>query len=186
MYFENTILIYTIPIWIIIRFFLCLRAKKYHAFSFKREILVNILFVYILCVVSITFFPMYFSEDSSYLSVNFIPVWNTIKELISIRNSNIPNFMILFWGKNIAGNMLLLLPLGFLVPILWQRFQDGRKMILFTFCFSLSIELMQLLLMYIGLTGRAFDVDDIILNTLGGCIGYFLYKKLLRERMVKK
>ncbi len=176
----------TVPVWVMVRLVLYFKNRKQGKFFLKREIMLNIFFIYILNVLSITFFPIYFHGNRGYFSVNFIPVLNTIKELISIGDSSILDVMLNFWISNIAGNMLLLLPLGFLVPILWKKFQDGHKMILLAFCFSLSIELLQLLLTYMGVFNRAFDVDDIILNTLGGCIGYFLYKKLMRERMVMK
>ncbi|MEG3068319.1 MAG: VanZ family protein [Syntrophaceticus schinkii] len=48
-------------------------------------------------------------------------------------------------------------------------------MTLFAFLFSLGIETLQLLLTLMGNIGRAFDVDDILLNTLGAFIGVSLY-----------
>ena len=45
-------------------------------------------------------------------------------------------------------------------------------MLLLTFIVSLSIETIQLSI------GRVFDVDDVILNVLGGLIGFILYKVL--------
>ena len=186
MYLESVILfIFTVPIWVIIRFVLYIKNRKYNSFSLKREMLLNIFFLYILCLFSVTFFPMYihFDEYDNWISVNFIPIVNTVKEIIAVGDSGMADFMIQFWIKNIVGNFILLLPLGFFMPILWNKFQDGRKTVLFAFCFSLSIELLQLLLMYIGVYGRAFDIDDIILNTLGACIGYLIYKKFIGKRV---
>lgn len=49
---------------------------------------------------------------------------------------------------------------------------------------SLTIEIYQLILGYSGLIrGREFGVDDLILNTLGGAIGYLLLE-LLRKFVV--
>jgi glycopeptide antibiotics resistance protein len=69
-------------------------------------------------------------------------------------------------------------PLGFLLPLLWKRFEKMRLTLLFGFLLSLAIEIAQLL------THRATDIDDILMNTLGTIIGYYLYiciKKILHS-----
>ncbi|MBQ2679898.1 MAG: VanZ family protein [Firmicutes bacterium] len=66
-------------------------------------------------------------------------------------------------------NVLLFVPLGFLVPVLWEK---GRSF-LYTFrvgiALSLLIEASQLI------NNRSFDVDDLILNTVGGIIGFLVF-----------
>jgi glycopeptide antibiotics resistance protein len=42
---------------------------------------------------------------------------------------------------------------------------------------SFSIEILQYVLAYFGYGGRAADIDDLILNTLGVVIGYFIFEK---------
>ena len=69
-------------------------------------------------------------------------------------------------------NILLLVPYGFLLPLLYKRFRDGRRMIPAGFALSLFIELAEL---FSGIT----DVDDLILNTLGAWAGYFIACVLL-------
>lgn len=72
---------------------------------------------------------------------------------------------------NLAGNVMIFMPVGFLIPILWK----DRRGFLFTACItfemSLAIECIQLL-SRVG----SFDVDDLLLNTLGGILGYVLLK----------
>ena len=69
-----------------------------------------------------------------------------------------------------ALNVVLFLPLGFLVPFLWERL-DGLLPVLGTgLAFSAFIELTQLL------NVRATDVDDLMLNAAGTVLGFFLYK----------
>lgn len=67
---------------------------------------------------------------------------------------------------NIGGNILLFSPLGFLVPIIVPKIRGARQTATIAFGVSLSLELIQLLT---GLGG--FDVDDLLLNVLGGMIG---------------
>jgi len=74
---------------------------------------------------------------------------------------------------NLFGNALLFLPFGFLAPILFNRFRNPLKMILYGFLISLTIEVIQLIF-----GGHAFDVDDLILNTISVLPGYALYKLL--------
>ncbi|WP_394920638.1 VanZ family protein [uncultured Robinsoniella sp.] len=66
-------------------------------------------------------------------------------------------------------NILLFVPLGFLLPVIWPRSGKLTYMVLFGFCFSLVIEISQLC------NHRRTDVDDLIMNTIGAVIGYLLY-----------
>lgn len=77
---------------------------------------------------------------------------------------------------NIVGNLALLAPLGFLLPLFWSCFSKARHTILFSAGLSLSIELIQLI------AGGVTSVDDLILNTAGAAFGYALAKLLLRVR----
>jgi len=85
------------------------------------------------------------------------------------------------------GNVAMLLPLGFLLPLLsarWRRWWRTAALVAAT---TVTIEVAQLLgsLAY-GFPYKTFDVDDIWLNFLGGVIGYGLYKLLalvLRDRV---
>ena len=69
-------------------------------------------------------------------------------------------------------NIFLLMPWGFILPLLFKRFRDGRRTILAGLELSLFIELAQL---FSGHT----DTDDLILNTFGAWIGYLLACVLL-------
>lgn len=75
---------------------------------------------------------------------------------------------------NIVGNLILLAPLGFLLPLFWRYFDSAKRTILFAGGLSLSIELIQLV------AGGVTSVDDLILNTVGAAFGFVLAKLLLR------
>lgn len=72
-------------------------------------------------------------------------------------------------------NIILFIPLGFILPLLWSRFRSRKRLILTGFSFSLAIELSQLL------NFRITDVDDLIMNTLGAWLGYELVMYLHRR-----
>ena len=78
--------------------------------------------------------------------------------------------------KNSVLNVILFIPLGVFLPLLWQKYQKFMSGIIFAFCFSLMIELLQML------TFRTTDVNDLITNTAGYMVGYLLVKPLLHER----
>lgn len=76
---------------------------------------------------------------------------------------------------NLAGNLVLLGPLGFLVPHLFARWCGLWATAAICFGVSLLLEGVQLL------TGLgSFDVDDLLLNLVGGILGWALYQGMNR------
>lgn len=82
---------------------------------------------------------------------------------------------------NIGGNIAAFMPFGWLLPLISEHKQNTGKVLLKTFLLSLSAETIQL----ITRTG-AFDVDDLILNTVGGIQGYWCYVLLFGRRKKKQ
>lgn len=70
---------------------------------------------------------------------------------------------------NIVGNIILFVPWGFLSPLTFISLENRWKATVLTTILSLTAEVIQYT-MQVGV----FDVDDILLNTLGGIIGYEL------------
>ncbi|MCI8578853.1 MAG: VanZ family protein [Lachnospiraceae bacterium] len=68
---------------------------------------------------------------------------------------------------NVVGNVVAFIPCGFFLPIISRRGRRWYNTILLGFGLSLCIELVQLVFK-VG----SFDVDDLLLNTLGGAVGY--------------
>lgn len=74
-----------------------------------------------------------------------------------------------FW--NLLGNVIGFVPYGALLPVIQRKKTGFFKVALLSFELTLFIEISQLILR-VG----SCDVDDMILNTLGGCIGYGIYR----------
>ncbi|MFJ1735424.1 VanZ family protein [Streptomyces sp. NPDC088254] len=72
--------------------------------------------------------------------------------------------------KQIGGNLLLGVPFGVLVPVVAPQTRGVLRVLLLTATVMLLVECAQGALV----TGRAFDIDDVILNTTGALIGYLL------------
>ncbi len=80
---------------------------------------------------------------------------------------------------NLLGNIIGFIPLGILLPLIFRKLRSFKSTLLRVFLISLCFELTQLLM----LLGQ-FDVDDLMLNTLGGAIGYGLFYMLNNRRLI--
>ena len=96
-------------------------------------------------------------------SINMIPFTVLTDTWHEVQSGDTAYFLI-----NFVGNIVMFLPVGFFVPLLWRGITFGKTVWVGFLC-SLCIELCQLLL------PRGTDVDDLWLNTLGAVIGYGLY-----------
>lgn len=70
----------------------------------------------------------------------------------------------------IGGNLLLLMPLAVLLPVISERFRGPLRILVAVGLVSLGIEVVQGTM----IAGRAFDTDDVILNTAGAVLAYVL------------
>lgn len=106
--------------------------------------------------------------DEGWKHANLVP-FSTIRlfssNRVSMENST----------KNIGGNIVGFIPLGFLLPLLFIRLKNFFAVTGIIFLISLLFETTQLIA-GIGV----FDVDDLILNTGGGIIGFILYAVIRR------
>lgn len=84
---------------------------------------------------------------------------------------------------NLAGNVVAFVPFGFFLPIINYKCRSLFYMIFVSFEFSLAVETIQL----ISKVG-SFDVDDLLLNTIGGAIGYlsFMILNHIRRKYYEK
>lgn len=78
-------------------------------------------------------------------------------------------------------NVVMFIPLGFFLPLMWRKYHNGFETIKFGFYLSLFIELSQLFTRF-----RATDINDLITNTIGAAVGwsiYFVFSKLLLRKI---
>lgn len=77
----------------------------------------------------------------------------------------------------LLGNVIMFLPFGFFPALLW-RGCTWKRVLVTGLCVTGFIECWQLLV------GRAFDIDDLMLNTLGTLCGFWLWLLLKRAAPV--
>ncbi len=78
-------------------------------------------------------------------------------------------------------NILMFVPLGFLLPFIWPATADFLPTVLYGLSFSVLIEISQLFT-----TARTTDIDDVLMNTLGALIGYLLFRFFVRRKGPEK
>ena len=137
--------------------------KNKERFVLYKELLMLGFIIYSMCLFQI----VTFQDEVSWSTNNFIPFREILRYNIGSR----------LFIKNVLGNMLLFLPFGFFTSYLLDNKRPLLTVVL-TLIASLSIEGVQLMI------GRVFEVDDIILNVLGGTFGFYLYNIL--DRLGKK
>ena len=71
-------------------------------------------------------------------------------------------------------NVILFVPMGLFLPLLYKKFNNIKAVALTGFMFSLSVEIVQMF------GWGSSDINDLITNTIGACLGYLIYKLLLK------
>ncbi len=128
-------------------------AKK-QKFVLYKEFLLLLFLIYIMLLFYIVSF-----QDNNYGYSNYIP----FKEIFRY------NVTSELFFKNVIGNILLFIPFGLFVSHIIS-IKKAFPILILSLISSLSIELTQIAI------GRVFDVDDVILNVVGGLLGYLIYK----------
>ncbi len=127
-------------------------------------------YVYIFAVLSLTIYFILFRELS----------WQVMLDMFYYRINNGVGFNLVpftifnyysIFDRQIIGNLIMLLPLGIYLPLLYNKISGFIKVLLVAILISSSIEIIQLMV-----SNRGTDIDDVILNSIGAGIGYIIYK----------
>ncbi len=150
-------------------YYLFRRFKGNTSSSFSKHFVILLLLCWSITVIGLTMFGRNtYSQNQINLKLfsGYFNAWNTwnIHELQ----------MIIF-------NVLMFVPLGFLLPLLSSKTKTATRVFLLSFGITLFIETTQLL------TSRGiFELDDLFHNTLGSMMGYFLIDLFLQWKEAKK
>lgn len=134
--------VFIIPVW-------CVYEKIFFQ-SWKRTLIYMIFGFYLVVVLALVGFPNITMSKMEF-TVNLIPFIYMLSDLV-----------------NACLNVLLFVPFGFFLPMLWKEFRSIKRVALAGIIATFFIEISQLF------TGRATDIDDIITNSIGTLIGYFI------------
>lgn len=166
-------------IWFIIRGVIIYRGINNKKIKFKnksskkerliKEVILDIFVFYLLILYGITVYRYGIDFGNFFDLKGRLYCINTsfLKELIKMISYG--SIWHVFY--NVVGNIIWFIPLGFLIPIIWEKKRQLGTIIGLSFITSLSIEVLQ----FIFRTGIS-DIDDLVFNTLGGIIGYIIFK----------
>jgi glycopeptide antibiotics resistance protein len=104
--------------------------------------------------------------------MNLIPLKTISTYIYGFRHFNLDT-----WVINLFGNVAAFVPFGFLAPLIFPHIRSYWQIILWFFVVLLAVETSQ----WVFNVG-SFDVDDIILNIIGGMIGFAMLQRIRRLR----
>lgn len=135
-------------------------------------------FLYMACLIYFLFFSERYGRTLSNREYHYnLELFKEIKRFWTYRKELGLETVVV----NLVGNVGVFVPVGMAVPLLYERFRRFPQVALLSFEVSLAAEVIQL----VAKVGT-FDVDDLLLNTIGGCIGYVLFilcRHIWRKRM---
>lgn len=106
--------------------------------------------------------------------IGFPSITNWIRVLNVQGNIFDPNVSLIPFGNGMLRsdylNIIMFMPLGIILPLMWKKYHQFKYTVQFAFFLSLFIEISQLFTRF-----RATDINDIITNTLGAVLGWFIY-----------
>ena len=133
--------------------------KNKKEFCFYKELIALSFIIYILCLFQV----VTFQDNNNISSNNLIPFREIFRYDLGSR----------LFLKNVLGNIIMFLPYGFFTSYFLKE-KKLLPILILTVVTSLTIECTQLMI------GRVFDIDDILLNIMGGVLGHYLYILILK------
>lgn len=140
---------------IIVPIFLLLWKIKFH--NFQQTVRYTVFAVYLSAVYYLVGLPTV-QFATLEVNLNLIPFVGMIEDL-----------------KNEILNIVLFIPLGTLLPLLWEKYRSMMNTLCFGLGMTIAVELLQIF------TYRATDINDVITNFLGTLIGYLIFKVLFKK-----
>lgn len=177
---QNTFLFFGIIVCLFLKrnllINIIIRKNKDSNLNIKKEITTVIIYIYIVGVISKVYFP-------------FTMAWGEyvrVKEPVIILNPI--NSIKLVYGQggiegfiyNFGGNFILLMPMGMFISYYFNNiFNTLKKVFISMFLVSLFIESTQVVITLIfPNVCRYFETSDLLLNSIGGALGWKIYNKL--------
>ena len=170
--------IFITVLWVIIRAFFWIKNRR---IDWKREAELLLVYVCIMVIARITFFPL------EKIDGKVQPLAFDIVNAFSFRINVLPFVNLLEYDEirdaiiNFIGNTAMFIPVGMIWPLVFRELDSHWKTILAGIGFSLLIEVLQL-----PFYDRVSDIDDLILNTVGYLMGYGIYLVIRKIKRASK
>lgn len=147
--------------------------------SLLRELTLTVLFLFLWFLVQHTLEPFVLVLDQTPQPPNLVPIRGLV---LMLQRAIAVDHAITRWivAINIIGNVLIFVPIGFLVSVLTPHRHKGWLAFAIGLAISLTIEIVQL-----SFVIRVFDVDDLILNSTGAWLGFLVFLILNKVKPLK-
>jgi len=156
-----------VPFWLVFRLHR-LRTPR-HRLSFRHEILLLTFVLYLCGLASATLAPNHGSRARAEATMGMQLRPNLASLTCSAATLPKGSNARFFCLYNAKGNVLLFVPLGILLRLVWRRLRFWRG-IQIAIAVSVAIELLQYISRAWG-SYRLADINDVVLNVLGACLG---------------
>lgn len=171
---------------ILVGILLLWRKKRGAKVSLWHTVGLVLFIIYLICVYNLALpnlpgriIPLIrLQRDIGQRQLNLIPLVEMIN-LALYPNPEVHHSQFVF---NVIGNIVMFMPFGFFMPLLWKRWTSMKWMVFVGLCTSVSIEFIQYWI------GGIADIDDLITNTAGVFLGYLcflLFRRLLPKTTTK-
>jgi hypothetical protein len=139
------------------------RLRRRAALTIPRALVVAALSVYGAGVLANSLFPIFIGKGRS-----GVPWWDMVNLTPLVGTDR----------GDMLRNVVVFLPLGLLLPLV-ARIHSARRLLLYGFLLSFAIETVQLVQSQTGNGGHVADINDLMANTVGGAIGYGIFRAAL-------
>lgn len=161
-----------LPLWIALRSAVGVhRRKRGQPISLRRELVLACMVLYLVLLAAVTVVPLPMSRARTPRpdDVNLVPILPLLK-CFHLQPSGVPESR-RFCLQNLLGNIALFFPFGLLLPLVFDRLNSLLLILLTAAIASSAIESTQYVSRQFG-SYRYVDINDVILNVLGACLGY--------------
>ncbi|PAF28639.1 VanZ family protein [Paenibacillus sp. 7516] len=156
------------PLFILILLALVIHARVSTVrYTSKQYLLMLTFAIYMLGVLHFVFFPI---DVNIGIYANQTP-WYKNLQWVPLLTADAPSFLL---------NIVLFMPLGFLLPLLKPSVDSIRKAAAVGLMLSFTIEILQLVIRITLGNGRSTDINDLIANTAGSVLGFVILGLLIR------
>lgn len=156
----------------------------------KREVLLLLLAAYCVGLASQSILPRWYtgvaSETGKFFvqvvlarpegrTVNLVPFRTIADQLagnMAVGQADVLAVAVL----NLVGNLVVFSPIGFFLPLLWEKFRSWKTVLPTALLIGGGVEFIQYFI------GRSPDIDDVILNTLSILLGFWVWRLQLTLR----
>ena len=168
----QSVLVFSLIIWVVVM--IRMRKKK-----LMYKVVVTLVIIYLSKVMDYTILPLPVNNKALESARLIFPFsWESNLQIIPIFDKNFQYGAIQAFKSHFL-NVIMFIPMGMTISFFKESY-NGWDVLKKGFYISLGIEIAQLTIgLLLGASSRLFDVNDLIMNTLGAFIGYMIFDKIV-------